>query len=110
MIVGPLLEELDRALTAAGIRIVHLKVIAQSEAGYVKAALIGNGREPAVEGALEASPAEEHDVLVNLRALGAPEQMRDIVERAFAEATAEWQSMTSFRPSAPVPYYRTVVP
>jgi len=34
-----------RSTSAAGIRIVHLKVLAQCESGYVKAALTANGRE-----------------------------------------------------------------
>lgn len=106
MIVGPLMDELDRALTASGIRIVHLKVLAQCESGYVKAALTENGREPAVEGSLDASPAAEHEVLLNLRALGGPEQLREIVERLFAEIPSEWLAVQSFRPAAPVPFQR----
>jgi len=106
MIVGPLMEELDRALTAEGIRIVHLKAIAQCESGYVKAALTGNGREVQAEGALDASPAAEQELLLNLRALGAPERLRAIVESALqAMPVAQW-AVQSFRPAAPVPYHR----
>ena len=47
--------------------IVHLKLIDETAGGYVKAALCGNGREPDVEGVLDASPAEVHEVLLNLR-------------------------------------------
>jgi len=106
MILGPLLDELDGALTADGIGIVHLKAIAQSESGYVKAALTGNGREPEVEGMLDASPAAEHEVVVNLRALGDPERLREIVERAFAGLPAQELALQAFRPAAPVPYQR----
>ena len=106
MILGPLVDDLDRALTAAEIRIVHLKAIVQCESGYVKAALTRNGREPAVEGALDASPAPEHDILLNLRALGAPERLQEIVERAFAGISAEWRASQAFRPAPPVPYLR----
>lgn len=102
MVLGPLLDELDAALTAAGIRIVHLKAIAQCETGYVKAALTANGCEPAVEGALDASPAPEHDVLLNLRALGDPERMRAIVRRAFGRRAA----IQALRPAPPVPFQR----
>jgi hypothetical protein len=105
MIVGPLVDALDAALSAAGIRIVHLKAMAQCESGYVKAALTANGREPAVEGALDASPAPEHDLLINLRALGAPEALREIVERALADLGAAQFSITSFRPAPPVPWH-----
>jgi len=103
MIVGPLVEELDARLTAAGIRIVQLKAMAQCESGYVKAALTGNGREPGVEGALDASPAGEHQLLVNLRALGAPERLREILEEVLG---AEGCAIQAFRPAPPVPYHR----
>ncbi len=104
MIVGPLVDALDAALTAAAIRIVHLKAMAQCESGYVKAALTANGREPAVEGALDASPSPEHDLLLNLRALGAPEALHEIVERALADLGAAQFSITSFRPAPPAPW------
>jgi hypothetical protein len=106
MILGPLIDELDRVLTTEGIRIVHLKAIAQSESGYVKAALTVNGGEPAVEGMLDASPAAEHEILVNLRALGDPERLREIVERTFAAVPAQQLALKAFRPAAPVPYQR----
>jgi hypothetical protein len=104
-IVGPLLDNLDAELTAAGIRIVHLKAMAQCETGYVKAALTANGQEPSVEGALDASPAAEHEVLVNLRALGDPQKLREIVEAAFDKLRAR-PTVQAFRPSPPVPYRR----
>ena len=106
MIVGPLLDELDRALSAAGIRIVHLKAIAHGESGYVKAALTGNGREPVVEGMLDASPAAMQEVLINLRALGEPERLRAIVEAALAGIFAGDGAIQAFRPAPPVPYQR----
>ena len=106
MIVGPLMDEVDRALTAEQIRIVHLKALAQCESGYVKAALTENRREPAVEGVLDASPAAEHDVLLNLRALGDPDLMRSIVEKAFANLSPGGLTAQAFRPAAPVPYRR----
>jgi hypothetical protein len=106
-IVGPLIESLDAALTAEGIRIVHLKAIAQCEAGYVKAALTANGSDPSVEGTLDASPAAEHEVLVNLRALGDPELLRILVEQSFDKLRAR-SAVQAFRPAAPVPYQRIV--
>jgi len=105
MIAGPLLDALDRALTAAGIAIVHLKALDQCDSGYVKAALTGNGREPDVEGALDASPAGAHDLLVNLRALGPPAALREIVERALTDIHAGIRALEAFRPSAPKPYH-----
>jgi len=106
LIVGPLVEELDGALTESGIRIVHLKAMAQCESGYVKVALTGNRCEPGVEGMLDASPAAEHEVLVNLRALGPPEQLREIVERAVGTMSPGRCTLQAFRPAPPVPYQR----
>jgi hypothetical protein len=105
-VVGPLLDRLDAALTRGGARIVHLKVMAQCETGYVKAALCANGQEPDVEGMLDASPAAEHEVLVNLRAVGEPEVLRAIVHDGFAalEAAVEWRLLQCFRPGPPVPW------
>ena len=110
MLVGPLLDGLDAALTRAGARIVHLKVMDQCETGYVKAAQCANGQQPEVEGVLDASPAAEHEVLVNLRAVGEPEVLRAIVQEGFAalaaahEAVIEWRLLQCFRPSPPVPW------
>ena len=68
MLIGPLLDRL-----APQIRIVHLKLFLQSDAGYLKAALTANGRDPVVEGALDASPSAGHEILLNVRALTDPD-------------------------------------
>jgi hypothetical protein len=110
MLVGPLLDGLDAALTRAGARIVHLKAMGQCAAGYVKAAQCGNGQPQEVEGVLDASPAPEHEVLVNLRAVGEPDVLRGIVQDGFRElgaehgAAIEWRLLQCFRPSPPVPW------
>jgi hypothetical protein len=103
MLIGPLLDRL-----APQIRIVHLKLFLQSDAGYLKAALTGNGRDPVVEGALDASPSAGHEILLNVRALTDPDLLSAIVQREFSALPArlEWQHVECFRPSAPVPYYR----
>ena len=103
MLIGPLLDRLEPQ-----IRIVHLKLFMQSDAGYLKAALTGNGQDPTVEGALDASPSTRHEILLNVRALTDPESLRATVEREFAALPAriEWQHVECFRPSAPVPFHR----
>ncbi len=104
MLVGPLLDRLAAEVPG----IVHLKLFAQCDAGYLKAALTGNDRDPQVEGALDASPSQEHEILLNVRALASPEELRAIVEREFEalRATVTWQDVECFRPAAPVPYWR----
>jgi len=103
MLIGPLLDRLEPQ-----IHIVHLKLFMQSDAGYLKAALTGNGRDPVVEGALDQSPSEQHEILLNIRALNDPDALRVIVEREFSALPVhlDWRYMECFRPSAPVPYYR----
>jgi hypothetical protein len=103
MLIGPLLDRLEPQ-----IRIVHLKLFAQSDAGYLKAALTGNGQDPMIQGALDASPSTTHEILLNVRALTDPESLRAIVEREFAALPARitWKHVECFRPSPPVPYHR----
>lgn len=103
MLIGPLLDRLERL-----VRSVHLKLFVQSDSGYLKAALTGNGREPTVEGALDQSPSAQHDILLNIRALNDPDALRSIVEHEFSTLPArlDWRYMECFRPSAPVPCHR----
>ncbi len=110
MVLGPFLDSLDQRLTGAGISIVHLKMIVSSPSGYVKAALSGKGEEPRVEGALDASPATAHDILLNLRALGEPEDTREIVETELGKLAGRLTAveLNCFSPAAPKPEKRIV--
>jgi len=102
MLVGPLLDRLEPQ-----IRIVHLKLFTQCGTGYLKAALTANGQEPHVEGALDASPAPRHEIVLNIRALNSPEDLRAIVERELSALPAGlvWHQLQCFRPAAPVPFH-----
>jgi len=108
MVVGPLLERIDEALTQAGISIVHLKLFDSSSTGWLKAASCANGEEPRVEGNLDASPASRHELLVNLRAKGDAAQVREIVELQLKQLA--WKSpalrLDCFSPAAPKPERR----
>jgi len=103
MLVGPLLDRLSAAIP----RIVHLKLLTQCDTGYLKAALTASYAEPSVEGSLDASPSANHEILLNVRALADPAELKVIVEREFAALPARlaWQQLQCFRPSAPVPYH-----
>jgi hypothetical protein len=108
MVVGPLLERLDAAFTAGGLEIAHLKLIDEAASGYVKASLVRNGDEPAVEGSMMASPASMHELLLNVRAAGDPQHLRSIVEAQFAAlpGKVEMRAVQSFRPAPPRPEHR----
>ncbi len=107
-LVGPLLDELDAALTAAGMKIVHLKLMDNSPSGYLKASLTSNGTEPGLEGMLDASPASAHEILLNVRATGQPEKLRVIVEAQIARIPGNMKirTMQCFSPAAPNPERR----
>ena len=108
MVLGPLLDRLDAAFTANDISIVHLKAIINSPTGFLKAAICANGQQPAVEGALDASPASRHDLLLNLRALGPASRVREIVEQEIARVDGELTGLhlDCFHPAAPKPERR----
>ncbi|MGH9664270.1 MAG: GTP-binding protein, partial [Bryobacteraceae bacterium] len=109
VVLGPFLDRLCARLPAAGIGIVHLKALDECPTGYIKAAVCGEGEEPQVEGALDASPADAHELLINLRATtGAPEQIREILERELAAlpGRVNIHLLQCFRPSPPVPAAR----
>ena len=108
MILGPLLDRLDQQLTAARIPIVHLKATDDTPEGFLKAALCANGQTPSVEGALDASPARQHHLLVNLRAAAPPERVREIVEAEFEGlgGGVTHLRISCFQPAAPRPEHR----
>jgi Ni2+-binding GTPase involved in maturation of urease and hydrogenase len=106
--VGPLLEELDRGLSQAGVSIAHLKIFDQTPAGYVKASICRNGEEPLLEGELAASASGSHDLLLNLRAPADPAVLRAIVEQASSRLPGDLRilHLESFRPAPPKPEHR----
>lgn len=112
MIVGSLMDEIDRELTAAGIVLVHLKVVDHAAAGFLKAAICAGGQEPYVEGALDASPCCEHRLLINLRAAGAPRPVQVIVESALGRLAGRVSGLRldCFSPAAPKPERRVSQP
>jgi hypothetical protein len=108
LVVGPFLDGLDQALTAAGIQVVHLKIFCNSAAGWLKAAICANGEEPKVEGQLDASPANRHELLLNLRAKGDPDEVRQIVagQMLLLDGNASDVRLDCFSPAPPKPERR----
>ncbi len=108
MLAGPLLDEIDAALTGAGIRIAHLKVFDEAATGYVKASVCANGAEPEPDGDLLADAAAVHELVINLRAEGEPATLRAIVESALTTIPGQVtiRHLNAFRPAAPEPEHR----
>ncbi len=98
MVVGPLMDGIDKALTRARISVAHFKAADDASSGFLKAALCTNGGEPEVEGALDASPAKHHRLLLNLRASGSPETVRAIVESEMAVLPVRSIRLACFSP------------
>jgi len=107
-VVGPLLEGLATALTAKGFTIAHLKVMDESPTGWVKASIVRNGGQPSVQGNRNASPAVAHEILLNARAAGSPDDLRFAVETQLAAipGTITIRSLQCFSPSPPKPERR----
>lgn len=108
MVLGPLLDRLDQQLTAAAIPIMHLKAIDETPEAFLKAAVCANGQSPSVDGALDASPARQHQLLVNLRAAATRNRVREIVETEFQRLAASltYLHISCFQPAAPRPEHR----
>jgi len=108
MVLGPLFDQLDTDLTAAGVRIVHLKAIMRAPTGFVKAAICANEQAPIVEGNLDASPANRHHLLINLRAAGSAATVQAVVEGALAAMQHQVTDVriTCFHPAPPRPERR----
>jgi hypothetical protein len=111
VVIGPLIDEIANELARTGIPIAHLKATAECNSGFLKAALCGNGGEPLVEGALDASPARHHFVRLNLRASGEASAVRAIVSRAAERlpGTIEITRFACFHPAPPKPERRVTV-
>lgn len=108
MLLGPLLDQLDADFTAADVSIVHLKAIMNSPSGFLKAAICANGQEPLVEGALDASPSSNHSLLLNLRAVGTADRVREIVEQNLRRMNGQLAALqiNCFHPAPPKPERR----
>lgn len=108
LVLGPLLDGLDKAFTAAEIAIVHLKATATSAHGYLKAAMCRNGEQPVVEGPVDFSTSCTYDLLLNLRAVGDAETVNRIVAAEMAALPLDTGEMRvrCFHPAPPKPERR----
>lgn len=107
-VLGPLLDRIDAEFTKRNVSIVHLKAMADSPTGFVKAAICFNGQEPVVEGVLAASPCLQHELLLNLRAQGHARQVREVVEEEIYRINGSLSGfqVDCFHPAAPKPERR----
>ena len=107
-ILSPLLEHLDTSFTTAGISIVHLKEVASSPHGYLKAAVCRNNQQPVLEPNVDFSTSSTHSLLLNLRAVGQAQTVRSIVEKEMRRLGVEVDDLriNCFHPAPPQPERR----
>ena len=107
-VVGPLLDDLDAALTQEGLKIAHLKLIDDALTGYIKASIVRSGQEPTVQGTLDASPSGLHALVLNIRATGEASTLRRVVEAQLSKLPGdiEVETIQCFSPAAPNPEHR----
>jgi hypothetical protein len=108
MLVGVLADRLERELSRTGLAVAHVKVLDQTESGYVRVSLCGDGRAPIVDGVLDASPAVRHQLLVNARVVGDPEVLSRVVGECLRAlgGHVELERKEAFRPAPPRPERR----
>jgi hypothetical protein len=107
-VVGPLMDEINRKLSEAEVRIAHLKLIDETPFGFLKAAICRNGEEPELEGDLLSPPCPRHNIILNLRAQADPSVLLDTVKGALAvlPSLVSISTLSAFRPAPPKPLYR----
>jgi hypothetical protein len=108
MLSGPLLDQIEQALTGANISIAHLKIFDRTSFSWIKASICANGQEPVPEGDLLAESARDHELAINLRAVGDPAQLEGVVRQALAGVAGRVQirHLGAFRPAQPTPEHR----
>ena len=108
LVCGPLLDELQSSLTAADISIAHLKVFDRTPGGWIKASVCSNADEPVPEGNLIAEPDGSHELALNVRAFGDPDDLRKLVSAALdsLNGTVDIRHLSAFRPPPPKPEHR----
>jgi hypothetical protein len=108
MLAGPLMDEIEAGLSRGGIRIAHLKLFDRCNTGFLKVSICSNGDEPRPDGDLAASPDRRHELVINLRAVGDPDELRAFVQRALEGVDGEIVVLHdgAFRPPRPEPENR----
>ena len=109
--VQDLLGGLAKLLDETGSRIGHLKVSFETDTGFTKASVIGNGSEVHFS-RVQPVPASVGKVLINARAELEPEQLATLLKDALNQAdiatkvTSQLFRLDVFSPSRPEPAHR----
>jgi hypothetical protein len=87
---------------------VHMKAVDQTEAGFVKVAACGNSQSRDVTERASSEYSVNHQLLVNMRAVGSAQSVREIVEASILQFTGNQSGfkIACFHPSPPKPERR----
>jgi len=104
------LEHVRAQLQSRGAEVAHAKVLLSARGCEVAANLTGNHADVSVRGDA-ASAAIEAQMVINVRAHIAPDDLRAVVEASLQAAAGQWcvatiESMQHFAPSRPQPVHR----
>jgi hypothetical protein len=107
-LAGPFFDAIQEGLTAQRVPIVHLKMLDRCATGFLEAGLCRNSDQPEVAGDLTASPAREHEITVNLRAMGDPAQLTSVLKEASERLPGQvrFTRRDCFQPGEPKPQHR----
>lgn len=106
-----LMERLQRAFSAAGIEVAHLKFSIAAEGRLCHANLTATDSDPGYSGP-DLGAVTDGELVFNVRAVGAPEEIRAIAETAIDETAAaagvnpRTERTQAFRPEYPEPIHR----
>ena len=104
------IDSIEASLLRASIEVVHLKALVECSEGLIKVGLSRCGERKSVEGVLTASPAEEHELRLNIRATGSPAALREVVEEQLDALDGKLSEirLQCFQPAAPKPERRVM--
>jgi Ni2+-binding GTPase involved in maturation of urease and hydrogenase len=107
-VVLALMRSVSERLSGAEIGLAHLKAFDQCHGGFVKVSLCRYEDELRPEGNPTAPAEFEHQIVVNLRAIGEPKQLEAIIQDAIAklDGNVVIHHAGAFRPAPPKPEYR----
>lgn len=107
-LIGPWIDRLQEALDRRVSELAHLKVLDQVGGGYLKASVTSNDGEPCIEGDLGASPERLHAIRINLRAVIAPGELREVFTQELKRVpgTITATAFQCFSPAPPQPERR----
>ena len=109
LLAGPLVDELESALSTAAMEIAHLKLLILNQVEALKVSICRNGDAPIVSGNTLPDAATRHEIAVNIRAVGDPNQLRQLVTQKIEQWAASQAAhvqltyLRSFRPPPPRP-------